>query len=103
AGGWALAGLLAVYFAGARLLGRAGAWTACMLLALNVADVWSARYPNSELPTQALLFAALLAFARAHQDDDRFFSVVAGTIVGLILFARVDALPVIAGLLAAGS
>src|SRR5207244_1953725 len=55
------------------------------------------------LATQALLFATLLAFARAHQDGDRFFGALAGTLVGLILFTRIDALPVIAGLLAAGS
>ncbi len=101
-GVWGILGLLAVYFAGARLVGRAAASAGTLLLGLNVTEVWFARYPNSELVTQALLFAALLAFARADRDDDRFFAPVSGTLVGLILFTRIDALPVIAGMLAAG-
>jgi D-alanyl-lipoteichoic acid acyltransferase DltB (MBOAT superfamily) len=35
------------------------------LLALNVVQVWFARYPNADIVMQALLFAALLAIARA--------------------------------------
>ena len=34
-------------------------------------QVWFARYPNAEMVMQALLFAALLANARAHVDGDR--------------------------------
>ena len=101
-GVWGILGLLAVYFAGARIVGRTAALAGVLLLGLNVTEVWFARYPNSELVMQALLFAALLAFARAHQDDDRFFAPVAGVLVGLILFTRVEALPVVAGMLAAG-
>ena len=41
------------------------------LLALHVIEVWFARYPNAEVVMQALLFAALLANARAHVDGDR--------------------------------
>ena len=46
---------------------------------------------------QALLFAALLANARAHVDGDRFFAPVAATLLGLLLFLRFDALLAIAG------
>ena len=46
---------------------------------------------------QALLFAALLASARAHVDDDRFFAPVAGLLLGLLLFLRFDAVLGIAG------
>ena len=49
---------------------------------------------------QALLFAALLANARAHVDDDRFFAPVAATLLGLLLFLRFDAVLGIAGVLA---
>jgi hypothetical protein len=87
---WALFGVLAVYFAGARLLGRRAAGVAAALLALHVIQTWFARYPNVEVVMQALLFAALLANARAHVDDDRFFAPVAGGLLGLLLFARYD-------------
>lgn len=97
---WAILGVLAVYFAGARLVGRPAAAAAAGLLALNVIQVWFARYPNAEVVMQALLFAALLANARAHVDGDRFFAPVAAVLLGLLLFLRFDAVLGIAGVLA---
>jgi hypothetical protein len=89
--GLAMLGLLAVYFAGARLIGRVPAFCASTLLALCVVEVWFGRYPNSEMGLQALLFAGLLAFERSHVDDDRFFAPVAGVLLGLLVFMRFDA------------
>jgi len=89
---WALLGLLAVYFAGARLFGRGAAFAAAALLGVHVIQIWFARYPNSDVVLQAGLFASLLAFARAHQDDDGFFGPVAAWLIGLQLFSRMDAL-----------
>ena len=89
-GACAVLGLLAVYFLGARLLGRPAAAVAAGLLAINVVEVWFGRYPNIEILMQALLFAALLANARAHVDGDPFFAPVAGLLLGLALFARFD-------------
>jgi hypothetical protein len=96
-GGFATLGLLAVYFAGARLLGRVPAFCASALLALSVVDVWFGRYPNSEMGLQALLFAGLLAFSRSHIDEDRFFAPVAGVVLGLLVFMRFDAILAWAG------
>jgi cell division protein FtsW (lipid II flippase) len=48
-----------------------------------------------------LVFGATLAFARAHQDDDRFFAPVAGVLASLLAFLRYDSLMVIVGLAAA--
>jgi hypothetical protein len=90
-GVWAILGVLAVYFAGARLFGRRAAAAAALLLALHVLEAWFGRYPNAELAMQALLFAALLASARAHVDEDPFFAPVAGSLLGLLLFLRFDA------------
>jgi hypothetical protein len=87
----AILGILSVYFMGARLLGRPAAAVAAALLAINVVEVWFGRYPNIEILMQALLFAALLANARAHVDGDPFFAPVAGLLLGLALFARFDA------------
>jgi hypothetical protein len=75
-------------------------WAAALLLALNVIEVWFARYPNAEVVMQALLFAALLANARAHVDGDAFFAPVAGALLGLLLFLRIDAALAAAGVLA---
>jgi len=97
-GVWAMLGLVAVYFAGARLLGKPAAGAAAALLACNVAQTWFGRYPNAEIAMQALLFAALLAFARAQVDDIRFFGPIAGGLLGLMLFLRLDAALAIAGI-----
>jgi hypothetical protein len=98
-GVWAILGVLAVYFAGARLLGRAAAAAAAALLALHVIQVWFARYPNAEVVMQPLLFAALLANARAHVDGDAFFAPIAGLLLGLLLFLRFDAVLGVAGVM----
>ncbi len=89
-GVWAVLGLLAVYFVGARLFGRPAAAAGVLLLAINVAEVWFARYPNSELVMQTLLLAAILAFARTLEGARGFFGIVAGVLLGLMLFLRYD-------------
>ncbi|MBA2303977.1 MAG: glycosyltransferase family 39 protein [Acidobacteria bacterium] len=94
---WALFGVLSVYFAGARLFGRTAAAAAAALLAVNVIQVWFARYPNTEVVMQALLFAGLLANARAHTDGDRFFAPVSAALLGLLLFLRIDAVLAVGG------
>ena len=91
-GAWAILGLLAVYFTGVRLFGRAAAGAAAALLTINVVVVWFARYPNSELPMQALLFAALLAAGRARNGGGLFFAVATGALLGLTLFLRYEVL-----------
>jgi hypothetical protein len=97
---WGVLGVLSVYFLGARLLGRPAAAAAALLLALNVVQVWFARYPNADMVMQALLFAALLASARAHVDGDRFFAPVAGALLGLLLFLRLDAVVAVGAVIA---
>ena len=98
---WGVFGVLAVYFLGARLFGRPAAMAAATLLTLHVAQVWFARYPNVDIVMQALLFAALLAMARAQVDDDPFFAPAAGTLFGLLLFLRYDAIVAVSATLAA--
>jgi hypothetical protein len=85
---WAILGVLTVYFAATRLIGPIPAAAAAGLLCIHAIQTWYARYPNSEIVTQALLFAALLAHAYAHEDDDRFFGPVAASLLGLALFTR---------------
>lgn len=100
-GAWAILGLLAVYFAGARLFGRPAAAAGAGLVAINLIQVWFGRYPNAEMVMQTLLFAALLAWSRAQVDDDGFFAPVAGTLLALLLFLRFDTVLAFAGILVA--
>lgn len=85
---WAILGVLTIYFAANRLIGPLPAAAAAGLLCVHVIQTWYARYPNSEIVTQVFLFAALLAHAYAHEDDDRFFGPVAASLLGLALFTR---------------
>jgi hypothetical protein len=87
---WGLLGLVAVYFVAARLMGAPIAALSVALLAINVVEVWFGRYPNAELVMQALMFAAMLAFARALDGGFRFFGPVAALLIGLQLFLRYD-------------
>ena len=100
---WAIAGLAALYFAAAPLVGRIPAAAAAVLLSLNVAEIWFARYPNSEMAMQALLLAAALAFMRALDSQQRFFGPIAGLLVGLLLFLRYDAVLACGAFAAAGT
>lgn len=85
---WALFGVVAVYFAGAALLGRRAAFAGAALLSVNVAQVWFARFFNAEMVVQGLVFAGLLAYARAHVDTQKFFAPIAAILFGLTLLAH---------------
>jgi 4-amino-4-deoxy-L-arabinose transferase-like glycosyltransferase len=94
---WGILGVLAVFFAGARILGRWAAFLACLLLILNVAETWYGRYPNAEVVMQVLLFAGLLAFSYSEEGDGRFFATVAGVACALLMFLRFDAVVALGG------
>ena len=94
---WAVTGVLAVYFAGVWLFGRAPAFAAAALLTMHVSQLWFARNPNAEMLLEVLVFAGLLAYVRAHvDDDDRFFAPLAAVLLGLGLFAHLAGAFVIA-------
>jgi hypothetical protein len=87
---WAILGLVAVYFTVSRLFGRAAGAATAALTGLNIIELWFGRYPNSEVVMQALLFAAMLAFARAVEGSRVFFGVVAAGLLGLMIFLRYE-------------
>ena len=86
---WGLLGVLAVYLVGARLFGRRAAFAGAALLAVNVAQVWFARYFCTEMLFQALAFGGVLAYIRAHADGDRFFAPIAAILIGLTPFLHI--------------
>ena len=93
-------GTLAVFFALRRILGPAPALLAALLLAVNVVQVWFARYPVSEGLSQLLIFTAFLAVARAERSRSAVFAAVAGSALGLSLLVRIDGVLVAAPLAA---
>lgn len=100
-GAWAVLGWVAVYLMAVRIAGHAAGTAAAVLLVMNVASIWYARYPTAEMPVSALLFGAMLAFTRLVDGDRRFFGFVAGALLGIQLFFRYDAILAIAAFSAA--
>jgi hypothetical protein len=100
-GWWGVLGLVALYFAGSRLVGRAAASAAALFLGLHVLQVWFARIPNAEIVMQPLVLSTVLALTTWTEDDDPFFAAVAGVLAVLVVFLRVDALLAVAAMVAA--
>lgn len=98
---WAVFGLLAVYFAGARVAGRAAAAAGTGLLALHALQIWYGRYPNAEMVMQALVFAGVLAYVRAQVDGHRLLGPVAGLLLALSVFAHITGFFAIVAIIAA--
>lgn len=84
----ALLGVVAVYFCGVRLFGRAAAAAGAALLTANVAQVWYSRYPSAEVLLQPLVFAGVLAYLRAVHDNDRFFAPVSAVLFTIGAFTH---------------
>lgn len=95
---WAVLGVVAVYFAGAWLVGRPAAAAGAFLLSVHVAQVWYSRYPNAEILMQAFLFAAVLAFCRANAQRDPFLAPLAALLVTVTLFVHFTTVLAVAAL-----
>ncbi len=83
-------GTLGVFFTLRRLFGSAPALLGSALLAVNVIQVWFARYPVSEMVSQFLVFLGLLAFVHWEERGSAAFAGLAGGALGLSLLVRID-------------
>ncbi len=92
-------GTLGVFFACRRIVGSAAAFLGAGLLAVNVIQVWFARYPVSEPMSQFFIFLALLAFSHWEREDGGdLMGALAGVALGLSLLVRIDSVLVVAPL-----
>ena len=80
---------MAYYFC-KQALSRATAVVAVFMLALNPAQLWNGRIPESEMLSQLLLFFALALFYEAWQHPSPKWALAAGLAMGLNLFCRID-------------
>jgi hypothetical protein len=83
-------GTLAVFLALRRVLGGPPALLGALLLAVNVVQVWFARYPISETASQLLIFLGLLCVWHWEERGSAAFAALAGAAFGLSLLARAD-------------
>ena len=93
-------GTLAVallWAAARRMAGTHWAGTAAgVLVAVNYGQVWFARFPTSEMLTQALVLGGLSALVTALTGGPRLAAALAGTCIGLAAFCRIDAMMLVA-------
>jgi len=73
-----------------RVAGVVGAWAAGLLLATNMMEVWQAKYPTTEILSQALFLGALLGVLVAVQTGWRWPALVGGLLVGVGYLGRAD-------------
>ena len=66
-------------------------------------EVWFSGYPNAEVVAQTLLFAAMLGWSRAQVDGLPFFGVVTASLLGMLLFLRVDMVIAVAAFIGAAA
>jgi hypothetical protein len=81
---------MAVFLALRRVLGGPPALLGALLLAVNVVQVWFARYPVSETASQLLIFLGLLCVWHWEERGSTAFAALAGTALGLSLLVRID-------------
>lgn len=109
-GVWALLGGVALYLTARDQLGWQVALLALAGLSVNALQVWFARYPTTETLTQFLLWGGLWAlgnwvchFGRiqpaTNRDARRVWALLAGTLLGQTLLARIDMIFILAVLL----
>ena len=94
--------LFAVYLTGRTLFGRWVAWLGAALLAINLAQVWFARYTLAEPATQFLLWTGLYGLAATQRRPDLAFAALTGLAWGSLFLVRVEAVllaPPVAGYL----
>ncbi len=63
-----------------------------LFLGLNVLQVWTSRYPLSEIPTQGLALAGLAALALSEREDLPGAALAGGIALGLTFFARISSI-----------
>lgn len=83
-------GTMAVFLALRRVLGGPPALIGALLLAVNVVQVWFARYPVTETASQLLIFLGLLCVWHWEEHGSVAFAALAGAAFGLSLLVRID-------------
>lgn len=68
---------------------RAGFWTV-ILLGLNIAQIWYARGPYSEILSQLVMWFSILLIVQAWENKNVPIAVLAGLAAGTALLARLD-------------
>jgi|GEM_PF-948864 len=87
-----LLSLLAIYLAVSELMDWKTALLSIFLIAINMAEIWQARSPVTEILSQFILFSGLFLLARFLKRGESFTACLAGSIFGILILSRISAL-----------
>jgi len=87
-----LLSLLAIYLAVSELMDWKIALMSMFLIAVNMAEIWQARSPVTEILSQFILFSGLFLLARFLKRGESFTAWLAGSIFGILILSRISAL-----------
>jgi hypothetical protein len=82
--------ILAMYGFASKVVGRGWGLAAALLLALNPAQIWQAKFATAEVLVQVLLLTGLSAFLDFTRRAAILPAVIAGALFGLSFFTRYD-------------
>lgn len=84
--------ILSIYFTGKILFNRNVGLIASLLLTLNFAQIWYARYPTTEIFTQFLIFSGIFTFIIFYRYLDKYFGLISALCFGGALLTRIDSI-----------
>lgn len=87
-----LLSLLAIYLAVSEMMDRKVALISVFLIAVNMAEIWQARSPVTEILSQFLLFSGLFLLTRFLKKEENYTGWLAGAIFGVLILSRISAL-----------
>jgi hypothetical protein len=93
-----LMAVFAVYLVGKTLFHRDVGIIAALLLALNIAQIWQARFPTTEILTQFLIFSGVYTFSLFTDRERPEFAVTSAVCFGAAFFARIDTVLLLPGI-----
>ena len=85
-------GLVAVYLLSKRLFNSTVGILATLILSINIAQVWLARFPTTEIFCQFLIMSGLYSTALFTKERGRLYGVIAALCFGTAFFTRFDVL-----------
>jgi hypothetical protein len=86
---FALLSIFSIYLTGKRLFNENVGLLSAFLLTINVAQVWQARFPTTEILTQFLVFSGIYTLALSNRGKGNFFALVSALCFAEALLTRI--------------
>lgn len=86
---FAILSVFGVYLVGRELFNEKVGLLSAFLLTINIAQMWQARFPTTEILTQFLIFGGIYSLALFTKGKGNFFGIVSALCFGEALLARI--------------